>query len=195
MNDIKWEHVILIVVLILLLAFGFIAGLKTMIGDKQDKIDAQQIEVDKLLAWKYWKLYSLKPPPHMNPLKQCWISSHTGYRMNPMGGGEENLHRGLDLTAPAGAEVVSVLDGVVMEHYPPPDGYYHGHPVFGGYIVIQHTEGLLSMYGHLSKTFVHQGDWIEQGKVIGIIGDTGISTGEHLHFEIVVDPMKYLEGR
>ena len=195
MNDIKWEHVILIVVLILLLAFGFIGALKTVIEDKQDTINAQQILTDELLAWKYWKLYSLKPPPYTNPLKQCWISSHTGYRMNPMGGGEESLHRGLDLTAPAGAEVVSVLDGVVMEHYPLPDGYYHGHPVFGGYIVIQHTEGLLSMYGHLSKTFVHQGDWIEQGEVIGIIGDTGISTGRHLHFEIVVDPMKYLEGR
>ena len=195
MNDIKWEHVILIVVLILLLAFGFIAGLKTMIGDKQDKIELQQIETDELLAWKYWKLYSLKPPPFTYPLKEYWISSHTGYRMNPLGGGEEGLHRGLDLTAARGTEVVAALDGFIVEHWPAPDGYYQGHPVFGGYIVIENTDGLLLMYGHLSTTYVHQGDWIEQGQIIGIIGNTGISTGEHLHFEIVVDPIGYLEGR
>ena len=197
MNDVKWEHVILIVVLILLTAFGFIAGLKTMIEDKQDTIDALQVETDKLLAWKYWKLYSLKPPPFISPLKQLWVSSGVGYRMDPLGGmdAEEKLHKGVDLAAAIGTPVRAVLAGKVQEHWLPPGGPWKGHPVMGGMIVVDHSEGLLSIYGHLSATFVHEGEYIGIGQVIGEVGNTGMSTGSHLHFELVVDPLKYLEGR
>lgn len=128
-------------------------------------------------------------------LEQAWVSSGTGYRMDPMGGGTEGLHKGLDLVGAVGAPVMAVLAGVVVEHWPPPDGYYRGHPVFGGLVVIDHGEGLFALYGHLSATTVHEGWQVEAGQVIGGLGDTGITTGPHLHFEVVVDPLQYLEER
>ena len=119
--------------------------------------------------------------------------------MDPMGGGTEALHKGVDLAGPVGMPVRAVLAGVVVDHWLVPGWHwgkeYHGHPIMGGYIVIDHGEGLFSCYGHLSATFVHEDNWIEAGQVIGEVGNTGISTGPHLHFELVVDPLRYLEER
>jgi len=84
---------------------------------------------------------------------------------------------------------------VVVDHWPPPDGYWRGHPTFGGLIVIDHGNELFTLYGHLSDSFVREGRWVEAGQVIGELGDTGIATGPHLHFEVVVNPLRYLEER
>ena len=117
----------------------------------------------------------------------------------PACGSCHSLEPGVDLVGPIGAPVRAVLAGTVAEHWLVPGWHwgkrYHGHPVYGAMIVLDHGEGLFSIYGHLSATFVHEGDWIEAGQVIGELGNTGISTGPHLHLEIVVDPLRYLEER
>ena len=70
---------------------------------------------------------------------------------------------------------------------------------YGRYVVIQHSNGLKTLYGHLNKSFVRSGQWVEQGQLIGEMGTTGYSTGNHLHFTIyehgrLVNPFNYLSG-
>ena len=128
-----------------------------------------------------------------SPLDEYWVSSHAGYRDDPMGGREEfRLHKGVDLVGPSRAPIRAAAAGVVIEHWPAPNGYYKGHPIYGGLVVIDHLEGTYTLYGHLSETFVRQGQRVEQGAIIGRQGNTGVSTGEHLHFEVIVDPLAYM---
>lgn len=64
---------------------------------------------------------------------------------------------------------------------------------YGGYIVLQHDNGTYTVYAHMSRTNVHTGDKVKQGQKIGVIGDTGIATGVHLHFEIVLTPHNFIK--
>jgi len=119
--------------------------------------------------------------------------------MDPMGGGTEGLHKGVDLVGPVGAPIVAALAGTVVEHWLTPGEHwgkmYYGHPVFGCLIVIDHGDGLFTLYGHLYESYVHEGWYVEAGQVIGELGNTGISTGPHLHFEVVVNGLRYLAER
>jgi murein DD-endopeptidase MepM/ murein hydrolase activator NlpD len=134
----------------------------------------------------------LQPVAYEQPISEAVLSSGCGYRMDPMGGGTEGLHKGVDLVGVEGSPIKAALPGTVVEHWPAPDGYYTGHPVYGGLVVIE-TDGIFLLYGHLENTSVHEGQHVEAGEVIGTMGNNGVSTGAHLHFEVVVDPLKYLE--
>ncbi len=139
-----------------------------------------------LSALKIWALDFLPP------MDEYWISSGTGYRNDPMGGKEgSQLHKGVDMVGPHHAPVRAAAGGVVAEHWPPPNGYFQGHPIYGGLIVIDHLDGTFTLYAHLSSTTVTTGQRVEAGQIIGRQGDTGITTGEHLHFEVIVDPLSY----
>ena len=100
-----------------------------------------------------------------------------------------NTHSGMDIAGEIGDPVYSALDGKVKEcRY---DGNY------GNKILLQHEDGIETIYGHLSKFEVKVGDEIKKGQLIGRVGSTGRSTGPHLHFEVrvngsPVDPKKYL---
>jgi len=189
----NWNHWIVVVVLLLLIALGGMAGFNTTIGQQEDLVAAKDQEIAALEAQVQSLQEQLRPAPYFEPLQRAQISSGCGYRMDPMGGGTEGLHKGVDLVGPVGAPIRAALAGVVVEHWPAPDHYWHGHPIFGGLVVIDHGEGLFTLYGHLSDTYVHEGYQVAAGQVIGALGDTGITTGPHLHFEVVVDPLKYLE--
>jgi len=191
----KRDHWIIVVAVLSVVALGGMAAFNTTIGQQQAELIERQKELDQLAAEVYWTRLSLRAPPYHPPLEQARISSGTGYRMDPMGGGTEGLHKGVDLVAPGGTPVVAVMDGVVVEHWPSPNTYWKGHPVFGGLVVLDHGDGLFSIYGHLKFTYVHEGLRVGVGQVIGRLGSTGISTGPHLHFEVVVDPLRYLEER
>ncbi len=109
------------------------------------------------------------------PLPAGTITSTFGYRKNPVTG---NLifHKGIDLAAPFGTAVLACSDGRVSQ-----SGY---DAIYGEYIVIKHTDGRESLYGHLaSKKIGLQGE-VKSGTIIGTVGSTGQSTGPHLHFEI-----------
>jgi murein DD-endopeptidase MepM/ murein hydrolase activator NlpD len=122
------------------------------------------------------------------------VTSGVGYRVNPMGGGEEAFHRGIDMVGPPGCAILAADSGVVVEHWPPPgalgaDGkVFKGHPAFGGMILIDHGNGVWTLYGHMSRTYVHTGERLKAGQIIGRQGATGDATGEHLHFEVIIDP-------
>lgn len=134
-------------------------------------------------------------PSFMFPIKdQYRISSEFGVRrqiIKGMGGEEGDFHRGIDIVSKPGSEIIASASGLVHLHYPAPSRYYKGHPVFGGMIVLNHGNGIFTLYGHLSKSFVREGQFVEQGQTIGIIGNTGISTGTHLHFEVLFNPTEF----
>ena len=128
------------------------------------------------------------------PLDSYVISSEFGYRQNPMGGleGHMRLHKGVDLVGPYNSPIKAVKSGVVVEHWPAPNGYFKGHPVYGGLVVIEHDDGVFTLYAHFKDTFVNEGQKVEKGEIIGIQGDTGLATGDHLHFEIITNPLSYI---
>jgi len=131
-------------------------------------------------------------PSFVFPLENYWYtSSNFGLRIikgGIFGGERANIHKGIDLVAPEGSKIRAAADGTVCIYYPAPDGYFKGHPEYGGFIVLDHGHGIYTFYAHMSKTWVNGGQKIKQGDWIGVIGDTGYAEGIHLHFEIVLDP-------
>lgn len=120
-----------------------------------------------------------------------------GYITNPFGPAENPwtgqlyLHRGLDIAYYSlGVPLLSAANGKVVEVDYQPTGY-------GNYVVIKHKYGFYTLYGHMNHASVKEGQEVNRGDVIGVMGSTGNSTGRHVHFEVrigsqLVDPMKYL---
>jgi murein DD-endopeptidase MepM/ murein hydrolase activator NlpD len=106
---------------------------------------------------------------------QGWQSSGFGYRRDPFSG-MHAFHRGVDLAAPIGTPVRATLDGTVISA--------GEDPILGNCIVIRHQIGYTSVYGHLHRILVRRGDLARRGQKIGTVGNTGRSTGSHLHFEL-----------
>ena len=104
-----------------------------------------------------------------------FISSGFGYRTDPFAK-KIKFHRGIDIAAPRGTTVRASLDGRVVS-----TGY---NTLFGNHIFIRHQVGYTTMYGHLERLFVQRGITVSRGQAIGSVGNTGKSTGPHLHFEI-----------
>ena len=102
------------------------------------------------------------------------ISSPFGYRICPFHGRE--LHGGCDIPAPGGTPIMAAKSGVVVIST-------YGSS-YGNYVVIAHGDGSRTMYAHQSKRAVSVGQTVSQGQVIGYVGTTGSSTGNHLHFEL-----------
>ena len=110
--------------------------------------------------------------------------------LEPPYGGYPHFHTGIDLVEPFGSPVYAADDGVVALVGSSSSGY-------GRYVVIAHSGGLDTLYGHLSTTLVKVGQRVSQGQTVGLEGSTGNSTGPHLHFELrikqqPVDPSPYL---
>ena len=108
----------------------------------------------------------------------------------PPYGGYPHFHTGIDLVAPFGSQVLAADDGVVALVGSSSSGY-------GNYVVIAHSGGLDTLYGHLATSLVKVGQQVSQGQPVGLEGSTGNSTGAHVHFELrinqkPVDPTPYL---
>jgi Membrane proteins related to metalloendopeptidases len=123
------------------------------------------------------------------PLDHAWLSSAYGMRISPITGNWK-FHQGIDLAAPQGTPVYACKRGKVVK-------CTKGDPVYGNYVILQHSSGMTSVYAHLSKILITAGDTVETGQRIGLVGQTGEATGPHLHFEIRIngvstDPEKVL---
>lgn len=117
------------------------------------------------------------------------IRSIFGYRSDPFDGGRAEYHPGLDFSGHRGDIVKATADGKV-EHA----GWNNG---YGNCIIIKHKNNFETLYGHLSRIDVKEGESISTGQVIGRVGSTGHSTGPHLHYEVringkPVNPAKFL---
>ena len=142
-----------------------------------------------------YEIPTIQFPGFVFPVEDKYrISSGYGTReqvIKGMGGEEGDFHRGVDIVAPRGTRILAASHGTVLMHYPPPSRKYKGHPVLGGMVVIKHPMGFYTIYGHMSQTFVSEGQPVKTGQEIGVIGNTGRSTGTHLHFEIGFNPMLF----
>ena len=107
------------------------------------------------------------------PVDRYRISSHFGTRIHPITG-KKTMHNGVDYASPFKSNVYAVANGVVIS------SKYD--PLAGNYIAIKHRDKTQSYYLHLHKRFVKKGDRIKVGQVIGFVGNSGRSTGVHLHF-------------
>lgn len=100
-------------------------------------------------------------------------------------------HRGVDIAAQTGTPIISPANGIVVK--------VTYSKRFGNMVVISHGDIYKTVYGHLSKVLVKPGDIVKKGDLIGLVGNTGLSTGPHLHYEIwkngkPVNPINYLSG-
>lgn len=112
---------------------------------------------------------------YLLPVRGAEISSGFGPRVHPITG-QERDHLGLDLSAPVGTPVKAAADGVV--------GQAGRASEFGNLLVINHADGSSTYYGHLDSIGVEPGQKVRRGQQVATVGDTGLSTGPHLHFEI-----------
>lgn len=127
--------------------------------------------------------------PSLKPVNIPCCSSRYGWRNDPILG-IRKFHEGVDFSAAHGEHIIATASGIVIEarrgvHY-------------GKYIKIKHGGGLETRYAHASKLLVKTGDIVSKGEVIALVGNTGRSTGPHLHYEIrfngnSLDPRKYLK--
>lgn len=113
--------------------------------------------------------------PTTMPVRDAVLGSAFGYRTDPIDGSRA-LHEGIDLAADVGTPVVVAADGVVLA-----SGF---HPEYGNVLDVDHGDGLVSRYAHLSRIDVLAGRLVKRGETIGAVGSTGRSTGAHLHFEV-----------
>lgn len=128
--------------------------------------------------------------PAGRPIIKGWISSKYGIRSDPFTGKPE-FHKGMDLAGKEGSDIVAVAAGVVTWA-----GKRYG---YGNLVEINHGKGYVTRYGHSKEVKVKVGDTVKKGQLIATIGNTGRSTGPHVHFEVwrngrTVDPMKYVEA-
>jgi murein DD-endopeptidase MepM/ murein hydrolase activator NlpD len=115
-------------------------------------------------------------------------SSPFGWRIHPILG-YRRFHAGLDFAASYGSKIRAADSGRVIFA-----GWYGG---YGRAVIIDHGNGITTLYGHTSELYVSEGQAVERGQAIGAVGSTGFSTGPHLHFEVrrngtPVDPANYL---
>lgn len=118
------------------------------------------------------------------------IGSGFGFRRDPFTG-RPALHTGLDFPADPGTAIVAAAGGVVLSAGP--------HPQYGLLVELDHGNGLVTRYAHTSRMLVKQGDLVKRGQRIAEVGNTGRSTGPHLHFEVLVDgvqqnPTRFLQS-
>ncbi|MBQ8366186.1 MAG: M23 family metallopeptidase [Alistipes sp.] len=119
--------------------------------------------------------------------KLNYVSSLYGMRQHPRYG-YWRMHEGVDLSAPKGTPVYATGNAVVLR-----SGW---RPGYGELIELNHGFGYKTRYGHLSKRYVEAGDSVTRGQVIGEVGNTGVSSGSHLHYEVrfrdnTVNPIHY----
>lgn len=119
-----------------------------------------------------------------------YITSRFGYRTHPITGKYSN-HTGIDIASNQGTSVYAADGGTVTRA-----SWYGG---YGNCIIIDHGNGYMTLYGHLSGYAISEGDTVTQGQTIGYVGSTGNSTGPHLHFEVWqngsrIDPEQFFSG-
>ena len=135
---------------------------------------ARSQELQKLA---YERLFMLHGIPNGSPLEDVTLTDRFGKRRHPVTG-ENKHHNGLDFRAAMGTPIYATADGAVEY------SGFHKRSGYGNLLIINHNFGFKSYYGHLKKTAVRSGRLIKKGQLIGYSGNSGISTGPHLHYEV-----------
>jgi murein DD-endopeptidase MepM/ murein hydrolase activator NlpD len=149
----------------------------------RESLDGVENRLDERVRW-------ISATPTVTPTRGLFTSGF-GLRRDPVDG-RSAFHEGLDISAPAGKAVHATADGLVVRA-----GLYGE---LGNAVVLSHGFGLTTRYGHLSRVTAIPGQRVRRGDLIGYVGNTGRSTGYHLHYEVLedgkpVNPLAYILDR
>src|SRR5579872_7406852 len=163
-------------------------GLSAMIDELSRRIDLRDAQLSALGNVIMGRQLSAQIKPSGRPVREGYISSYFGERMDPFTG-EEGIHKGIDFAADMGSDVLAVAAGVVTS--------VGRHSGYGNMVEIAHGKGLVTRYAHADQTLVSVGDEVQRGQAIATVGSTGRSTGPHVHFEVLkdgqqIDPMRFV---
>lgn len=156
-----------------------------------DNLDSEVAltEQDKTELYKFLESQKmlLASTPSVWPARG-WLSSRFGYRISPFTG-EKEFHNGIDIATRMGAPVIAPADGIVSQV-----SHDRG---YGNMLMIKHGHGIMTRYAHLQKSLVKKGQHVKRGETIALVGNTGRSTGPHLHYEVClnnvrVNPLQYI---
>jgi murein DD-endopeptidase MepM/ murein hydrolase activator NlpD len=155
------------------------------LDELEGKLHAQSISFKELVNLTKEREARLASLPAIQPVRNSdlkRVASGYGWRIDPVYK-TKKMHWGLDFTADVGTEVYATGDGVIEEVKQNAWGY-------GREIVINHGFGYKTRYAHLSKFMVKEGQHVKRGETIGLVGNSGKSTGPHLHYEVEKDGKK-----
>ncbi|WP_462325345.1 M23 family metallopeptidase [Desulfoplanes sp.] len=147
----------------------------------------EEIKQQEIISFMLEKKDLLARTPSIWPTKG-WLTSKFGYRRSPFTGRRE-FHKGLDISAPTGTPIHATAGGRVVQIRKD-----HG---YGKNILVDHGNGIVTRYAHLHKYAVKKGARVKRGELIAYVGNTGRSTGPHLHYEVrlngvPVNPFRYI---
>lgn len=151
------------------------------------EISIQANEKEELYKFLENQKTMLASTPSIWPTRG-WISSGFGYRISPFTN-EKEFHKGIDICTRINTPIIAPADGVVSLA-----GRNHA---MGKMLTINHSYGVKTRYGHLSKILVKKGQYVKRGQEIALVGNTGRTTGPHLHYEVYlnglpVNPFRYI---
>lgn len=164
-----------------------ITGMRKNIEKLNEDAKDREKSFNELMVFLHEQKSILASTPSLWPV-QGWVTSEFGARQSPFHSGVE-FHKGLDISTRFGKEIIAPADGLVINTgFDSQDGKF---------IKIEHGHGFSTAYLHLSRIGVKQGARVKKGEIIGYVGDTGRSTGSHLHYSVLVNnvqvnPRKYL---
>ena len=162
-------------------------GIERDLSYLQSEASDQEVSFQELTDAVKTKQSMWTSTPSVWPVRG-WLTSGFGSRISPFSGGMM-MHNGIDIATRMDTPVVAPAEGIVSYV-----GYHNG---LGKLLRINHGYGLQTVYGHLSKFNTQPGRRVKRGDVIAYVGNTGLSTGPHLHYEVVVksipvNPLKYI---
>lgn len=145
-------------------------------------------QIDELAQHYRYRYFRLSHTPSTWPVDGI-LRDRFGFIRNRFGTGQSRFHQGIDISTRAGSRVMASADGTVHSTS------WRSH--YGKTVILKHHFGLSTVYAHLSAYNVKPGDLVQRGQVIGFVGNTGRSTGPHLHYEVrigdmPVNPLRYL---
>jgi len=162
-------------------AVANIEVLQQLIPEKAESMELLEVEVDKFVR-------RLAATPSIWPASGS-ITSGFGMRRSPFNRAVMKYHSGIDIAGAYGSPIYATADGTVVSA-----GYQGG---YGNMVLINHGYGFETCYAHMSRIAVSSGQWVKRGQVIGYMGQTGLATGTHVHYEVrvngvAVNPMNYM---
>ena len=165
----------------------FTRRMHSLVEELADNANLEEVDQQTLVGFLRANKDTLLSTPSIWPT-QGFLTSGFGWRSSPFSGGGR-MHKGLDISNHIGTPVWAPARGTVTSVGP--DGSY------GICIMIDHGNNIVTRYAHLQKAVVHEGQYVQRGDVIAALGNTGRSTGPHLHYEVIVggvpaNPMRYI---
>jgi murein DD-endopeptidase MepM/ murein hydrolase activator NlpD len=164
-----------------------IRNMHTHMEQVQQASSVQEDDFANLLNSLKDKRNLLAATPSLRPTNG-WISSDFGYRISPFTGRRE-FHNGLDIATKEGTPIIAPGDGVVT--------FADKKWLMGNMLTIDHGHGMITQYGHIKELIAKKGDRVKRGEVIALVGNTGRSTGPHVHYivrlnGVPVNPENYI---